>query len=153
LTNNYLKLPPVARIAGPAGPTTSPKPGGAAEKPAPAKAVNLRIPEQERRRGQRVLLRIRTQIHVAAEGVPTTMDAMTLSVNPRGALVVLKKNLPPETRLVLEHSGTRERVACKVVRPPREMPEGFHTPLEFDAPAPDFWKIAFPPADWRAEDL
>jgi len=86
-------------------------------------------------------------------GTAQTIDAFTLSVNPRGALVVIQQNLPLETRVVLEHSGTRERVACKVVRAPREMPEGFHTPLEFDGPAPDFWKVAFPPTDWRPEDI
>ncbi|MGA3292619.1 MAG: hypothetical protein ABSE45_01410 [Candidatus Acidiferrales bacterium] len=130
------------------------RPGGFAEKPAAgAKPFKSATADQERRHGQRVLLRIRTRIHVAMEGASTTLEATTLSVNPRGALVVIKKNLPLETRLVLEHSGTRERVACKVARTPREMPEGFHTPLEFDSPAPDFWKIAFPPADWRSEDL
>jgi len=49
---------------------------------------------------------------------------------------------------------TKERVGCKIARPAREMPEGFHIPLEFESPAPNFWGIAFPPADWRPpEDL
>jgi hypothetical protein len=106
----------------------------------------------ERRRGQRVLLRVRANVHVALQGQSTTFEVATLSVNPSGALVVMKQSLPAETRVVLEHKGTKERVACKVVRAPREMPEGFHVPLEFDSPAPNFWKIAFPPADWRPDD-
>jgi hypothetical protein len=65
---------------------------------------------------------------------------------------VLSQSLPCDTRLVLEHSGTKERVACKVARIAREMPEGFHIPLEFDTPAPNFWRIAFPPSDWRPPD-
>jgi hypothetical protein len=109
--------------------------------------------EQERRRGQRVMLRIKVQVHVALQGKPTTFEAATVSVSPAGALVVIQRALPVDTRLVLEHNGTRERAACKITRQPREMPEGFHTALEFDSPAPEFWKIAFPPADWRAEDL
>lgn len=108
---------------------------------------------EERRRGQRVLLRIPASIHVALQGKTMTFDVTTLSVNPCGALVVMQNRLPPETRLVLEHKGTKERIACKVARAPREMREGFHVPLEFDSPAPDFWKIAFPPADWRPDDL
>jgi hypothetical protein len=108
---------------------------------------------EERRHGQRVLLRIRASVYVALQGQATTLEVATLSVNPCGALVVMKQSLPPETRLVLEHKGTKERIACKVARAPREMPEGFHVPLEFDSPAPDFWKIAFPPADWRPDDL
>jgi PilZ domain len=109
-------------------------------------------PGEERRRSYRVLLRVRASIHVALQGKPVTFDTVTLSVSNHGALVVLKQSLPCETRLVLEHSGTKERVACKVARIAREMPEGFHIPLEFDSPAPNFWRIAFPPSDWRPHD-
>lgn len=98
-----------------------------------------------------MLLRIRALIHVAIQGPATTIEADTLSVNPKGAVVVIQRNLPPETRLVLEHKGTKERAACKVVRPAKEMPEGFHTALEFDPPVDNFWRIAFPPANWREE--
>lgn len=150
-----VKFPPAKPSGTPASTGTAPaKPIAAPAKPvAETKPLKQTIASQGRPRGQRVLLRVRAQIHVALGGNDSTLEATTLSVSPRGALVVIKQNLPAETRVVLEHSGTRERVACKVARPPREMPEGFHTPLEFDSPAPDFWKIAFPPADWRSEDL
>ncbi|HXZ12401.1 MAG TPA: hypothetical protein VEG64_08405 [Candidatus Sulfotelmatobacter sp.] len=104
---------------------------------------------EERRRSQRVLLRVRAHVHVAIQGKNSSFDVTTLSVNPHGALILLERNLPAETRLVLEHGITRDRVTCKVSRAPREMPEGYHVPLEFDSPAPEFWRIAFPPADWR----
>ena len=107
---------------------------------------------EEHRRSQRVLLRVRAQIHLALHGKAVTMDVITLSVNAHGALVVIKEMLPGDTLLVLEHGATKECVACKVVRAPRETPEGYHTPLEFDSPSPDFWKIAFPPTNWRAEE-
>lgn len=115
--------------------------------------VKAAIANQERRRGQRVLLRIRANIHVALQGKATTLDAATLSVTPQGAVVVMKQNLPAETHLVLEHGGTKQRVECKVARPSRETAEGFHIPLEFDSPAPGFWKIDFPPSDWRPDDV
>jgi hypothetical protein len=114
--------------------------------------VKQAVAGEERRRGYRVLLRVRASIYVALQGKPVTLDTVTLSVSNHGALVVLKQNLPFDTRLVLEHSGTKERVACKVARIAREMPEGFHVPLEFDSPAPNFWRIAFPPSDWRPHD-
>ncbi len=116
-------------------------------------ATGTRAGEQERRRGQRVMLRVKVKIHVAVQGKATTFETATMSVSPFGALVAMQRSLGADTRLVLEHTGTRERVACKIARPPREMPDGFHTALEFDSPSGDFWKIAFPPADWRAEDL
>ena len=118
--------------------------------PSPAKAA---LAAAERRRNQRVLLRIRASIHVAMQGKNAVLDAATLSVTPQGAVVVTKQNLPAETHLVLEHGATHQRVDCKVARPPRETPEGFHTPIEFSAPAPGFWKIHFPPAAGGRDDV
>ena len=107
---------------------------------------------EERRRSQRVLLRVRANVHVVLQGKEAIFEVTTLSLNDHGALIVMERTLPLESRLVLENCGTKQRVTCKVTRPPREMPEGYHIPLEFDSPAPDFWKIAFPPTDWRPED-
>jgi hypothetical protein len=111
-----------------------------------------RVAAEKRKQSQRVLLRVRASVTVALKGQATTLQTSTVSVHPQGALVVLSQSLPPETRLVLEHAGTREKVSCRVARTPKEMPEGFHVPLEFDAPAPDFWKIAFPPTDWCPDE-
>jgi hypothetical protein len=117
-----------------------------------ASSVQAGVGNDERRRGQRVFLRVRANIHLALQGKPVTFDAMTVSVNHNGALLVLKQSLPLETKLVLEHAGTKERIPCRVIRSAQSMPEGFHTPVEFDIPAPNFWHIAFPPPDWRAPD-
>jgi hypothetical protein len=130
---------------------TSAKPNVRGALPQEQKAAKPLVRE-ERRRSQRVLLRTRVQIHVASQGKLITIDAITLSVNPQGALVVMKQNLPVETRLVLEHQATKVRIPCRVPRLGREMPEGVHVPIEFDTPAPDFWGIVFPPVNWRADD-
>jgi hypothetical protein len=103
----------------------------------------------ERRRAQRVTLRVQASVHVAMQGRQASFDATTVSVSSSGALLILEKGLSPETRLVLEHGRTRERVACRVACPAREIPEGFQVAVEFDSPAPNFWGIAFPPSDWR----
>ena len=128
-------------------------PGAPRASTASGSAPSVAAAGEERRRSQRVLLRVRANNHVALQGKPTTFDTTTLSVNSHGAMIILKQGLPPDTRLVLEHCGTKERVACKVVRPSREIPEGFQIPIEFDSPAPNFWGIAFPPTDWRPDDL
>lgn len=143
---NSLKIPPKKTYATPL------KPVVIAGSPT-ATPVNAAIASQDRKRGQRVLLRIRASLQVVLQGKPTVLDAATLSVTPQGALVVTNRSLPTDTHLVLEHAGTRQRVDCKVVRPPRETAEGFHIPLEFEAPAPGFWKIDFPPTDWRPDDV
>lgn len=94
-----------------------------------------------------MLLRIRANIHVALKGKQTTIETTTVSVHPQGALIVLNQSLPLDTHLVLEHITTREKIGCRVTRPAKEMPDGFHVPLEFDSAAPGFWKIVFPPLD------
>jgi len=107
---------------------------------------------EDRRRSQRVMLRVRAQIHVALQGKTQSFEVTTQSVNDHGAMVIMDRGLPPDTRMVLEHANTKERVACKVVRAARETPEGFQVPVEFDSPAPHFWRIAFPPSDWRPDE-
>ncbi|HTV60200.1 MAG TPA: hypothetical protein VMJ93_15115 [Verrucomicrobiae bacterium] len=141
-----LKVPSAGRSS------VSSKSNAAAGKQTAPAPVRQKVAHGGSRRTQRVLLRVRANIHVALQGKPVTFDVITLSVNLQGAIVVMKQTLPPETRLVLEHGTTKERVACKVTRLPKEMPEGFHVPLEFDSPAPDFWKIAFPPSDWTSAE-
>jgi hypothetical protein len=138
-----LKLPAANRS------TSSPKTNPVASKTSVRGAVRQSTASEDRRRTQRVLLRVKANVHVALQGKAVTFDVFTLSVNTQGAVVVMKQSLPPETRLVLEHGSTKERVACKVIRAAKETADGFHVPLEFDSPAPDFWKIAFPPEDWR----
>lgn len=138
-----LKAPAVSRSAVPSKPSVVP-----AKLPLRG-SVCQGTARDDRHHSQRVLLRVHANVHVALQGKPVTLDVFTLSVNTLGAIVVMKQSLPLETRLVLEHGTTKERIACKVARPGKEMPEGFHVALEFDSPAPDFWKIAFPPSDWR----
>ena len=122
--------------------------GIAAERPGERKIVL----SADRRRTQRVMLRVRANVHVAEQGKETTLEATTISVSDRGALLILKKGLAPECRLVLEHAQSKQRVAARVTRTPQEMPEGFHVSVEFDSAAPNFWGIAFPPSDWRPAD-
>lgn len=119
---------------------------------APRPTPKAIITSQDRRHTQRVMLRIQASVHVALQGKEATFKVTTVSVNSGGALVVMERSLPPDTRLVLEHNQTRQRVSCRVMRAAREMPEGFQIPIEFDSPAPDFWKIAFPPTDWSPSD-
>lgn len=155
MKTEHLDFPSASRSAVPGQKSDSPSrpsPGSVAPLEGVPQSAIRPIAGEERRRSQRVLLRVRAQIHVALEGKASTFDVHTLNVNPHGALVVMNKFLASGTQLVLENRSTRERVACRVTRPPRESPEGFQIPLEFDSPAPQFWRITFPPADWRPEE-
>lgn len=110
------------------------------------------ILQQDRRRVQRVMLRVSVSVHVSLQGEQKSLTAVTMSVSSAGALLIMKQGLPADSRIVLEHAQTKERVACRVTRAPREMPEGAHVSVEFDSPAPNFWRITFPPSDWRPVD-
>jgi hypothetical protein len=149
-------MPPKPFANPPTSPASTARPIAPAKPPSAAKPVvssqSPGVATDDRRRGQRVFLRVRASIHVALQGKAVTFDAATVSVNHNGALLVLKQSLPFQTRLVLEHAGTKERVPCKVIRSAQSMPEGFHTPVEFETAAPNFWHIAFPPPDWRPPD-
>jgi hypothetical protein len=142
---------PASSPAGGHKPLTPVKPISTLKSSSSSPAMSL-ASDERRRGGQRVFLRVRASIHVALQGKALTFDATTVSVSHNGALLVLKQSLPLQTHLVLEHAGTKERVACKVIRSAQSMPEGFHTPVEFETAAPNFWHIAFPPPDWRPPD-
>jgi len=124
----------------------------AAARPAIQAMPQVRTIAEDRRRGQRVLLRIRANAHVVLKGKEELLSVTTLSVNPAGAMLVSPRNLLAQTQFVLEHAGTKEKIACRVVSAAKQVPEGFHVPISFDAPAPGFWKIDFPPEDWKPHD-
>ncbi len=105
----------------------------------------------DRRRSQRVVIRIGVILHFTAQGRPTALPVFTANVNVHGALLICPQNFNAGTQLVLEHKMTRERQNCRVTRPPQRVGQDFHVPVEFEKAATDFWKIAFPPPDWRAD--
>lgn len=110
------------------------------------------IPQDERRRSQRVVLRVSVKLHVAIEGKPETIPAFTANVNVHGALLLCPENFAAGQRFVLEHGMSRERIGCRVTRKPQAGHGGFQVPVEFDQTAPGFWHITFPPIDWKAEE-
>lgn len=108
-------------------------------------------PHNERRRSQRVILRVRVKLHVAIEGKPDLIAAFTVNVNDHGALLISPENFQPDERFVLEHAHSRERMGCRVTRMSQPGPGGFQVAVEFDRAAPGFWHIAFPPTNWKPE--
>lgn len=104
---------------------------------------------EERRRSQRVMLRVPVRAHLTAQGKPLIIEAHTLVVNSHGAMLCLAQNLEVNTRMEVEHKGTKERRWGRVTRQPQASPEGYLVPVEFDDPSGDFWHVSFPPADWK----
>jgi hypothetical protein len=99
---------------------------------------------EERRRAQRVLLRMHILIHLPGRAKP--IDGFTHTVSASGAMIILAEGLPAGTKLCIENPKTQSKVDSHVVRPPQMNSEGSLIPIEFNAPFPNFWNIFFPPS-------
>jgi len=109
------------------------------------KVVASRPPTaEERRRAQRVMLRIRVVVQV--EGKPEPLEGSTHTVSASGAMLILPQGLSEGTKVTLENPKTQAKVEARVVRPPQMSHEGSQVPVEFTSPSPNFWGIFFPPA-------
>lgn len=113
-------------------------------KPAsPGRVIASRPPTaEERRRAQRVLLKIRVIVHL--EGKPP-IEGSTHTVSASGAMLVLPQGLSEGTKLTVENPKAQAKVEARVVRPPQMSHEGSQVPIEFMSPSPNFWGIFFPP--------
>ena len=98
---------------------------------------------EERRRAQRVLLRIPVLVHL--KGREKAIDGTTHTVSTTGGMIILREGLPEGTKFTLEKPRTQQKVEVNVVRPAQPNQEGSLVPVEFLAPAPNFWNIFFPP--------
>jgi len=106
-------------------------------------------PMNDRRRSQRVLLRI--PVAVIARGLDKKINreqTHTLVVNAHGALISLELRVCAGQVIILQNPETGEEQSCRVIRID-PAPEGkTEVGVEFLKPAPNFWRVAFPPEDW-----
>ena len=107
---------------------------------------------EERRRSQRVIVRIPVSLKVMIAGKAVTANATTASVNDHGAMLLCSRSFAAETRLEVQNDRTGERMNCRVTRTPIENTDGYLIPVEFATASPNFWRISFPPQDWKPSD-
>jgi hypothetical protein len=110
------------------------------------------LPGDERRRSQRVMIRIPVTLEMTVAGKKVTVRAGTASVNDHGAMLLCTKNLPVDTTFEMVNDRTNEKQSCRVTRTATENQQGYLIPVEFAAPAPGFWHISFPPPGWKPLD-
>jgi DNA-binding transcriptional regulator YbjK len=101
------------------------------------------LTSEERRRAQRVLLRVPVRLKIA--GKTQTIEGATHTVSATGALVVLTEAIPQGTKITIENITTQKTVEAHIPRPPQFSSEGSLVPIEFSSPAPNFWNVFFPP--------
>jgi hypothetical protein len=99
---------------------------------------------EERRRAQRVLLKMAVTVHIPGKAEP--VSGVTHTVSENGAMIVLAEPIGEGTVITIENPRTQNRVDAKVARPPQSNHEGSLVPLQFTTAAPHFWGIFFPPA-------
>jgi hypothetical protein len=105
-----------------------------------------------RRRSQRVLLRLPIKITIRQPGAITmSEDTVTQVVNAHGALIYLKLKVVAGQHIAIKNLATDEEHVGRVVRTSSVDAEKSEVALEFMTPAPKFWRISFPPADWETQ--
>jgi hypothetical protein len=110
------------------------------------------VATDDRRRSQRVMMRVAVVIQFTLNGKAVSLTAHTVAVNIHGAMICAAQNIPADTVLELEHKMTKERIAGRVTRQAQNSPDGFLIPVEFAAASTNFWRISFPPSDWKPID-
>ncbi len=103
-----------------------------------------------RRRSQRVLLRIPIQvIGRGPDKQPVSELTQTAVVNAHGALIYLSLKVTVGQAIILKNPETSEEQLCRVARADPAPDGRIEVGIEFVKPAPNFWRVAFPPSDWE----
>ncbi|MGA2812988.1 MAG: PilZ domain-containing protein [Candidatus Acidiferrum sp.] len=97
---------------------------------------------EERRRAQRVMLRMPVTVHIAGK---TSLAGFTQTVSQNGAMIIVPEPLAEGAKISIENTKTQNKVDARVVRPPQITSEGSLIPVEFLSPSPQFWNVFFPP--------
>jgi c-di-GMP-binding flagellar brake protein YcgR len=101
------------------------------------------LTSEERRRAQRVLLRVPVRVSVAGKKQP--LEGATHTVSATGALIILPEALQQGTKFTLENATTQKKIEAHVARTPQFSAEGSLVAIEFASPSPNFWNVFFPP--------
>jgi hypothetical protein len=90
-----------------------------------------------------VVLQARTR-----DGEEVREETQTVAVNAHGGLLKLRMEVKAGQPIVLINERTKMQQGCRVVRVETSAAGQSAVAFEFDQPAPQFWPIVFPPADW-----
>jgi len=102
------------------------------------------------RRSERIELTVPVVVYRGAEeGRQFCERTETVVVNAHGALISLTDLVAPRQKLRMQNPNSGENLECRVVsvKPARIGPP--RVAVEFLQATPSFWRIAFPPADWK----
>ena len=114
-----------------------------------AQPTNTPVHPGPKRRSQRVLMQVPVRLRGQdAQGASFDEETETLAINAHGALVLLQARVTSGALIQLQHKRTTEEQECQVVFLGPVRGNKAEIGLEFSAPRPQFWRVAFPPEDW-----
>jgi hypothetical protein len=87
-----------------------------------------------------------------AQGSSFYEETETLAISAHGALVLIETRLTSGSKVQLQHKKTSEEQECHVVFLGPVRGNKAEIGLEFSAPRPQFWRVAFPPEDWSPKN-
>jgi hypothetical protein len=90
-----------------------------------------------------VVVQVRTR-----EGEDMREETQTVVVNAHGGLLRLRMEVKAGQPILLINERSKAQQGCRVVRVETSESGNSAVAFEFDQPAPQFWPIVFPPADW-----
>lgn len=77
-------------------------------------------------------------------------STLTLLVSTHGALIALAAKVALNQKLFMQNTDSGEKQECRVAYVGGTPAGPTQVGVEFTLPAPNFWRIAYPPADWAA---
>jgi hypothetical protein len=102
-----------------------------------------------RRRSERVMLQVPVVVQTRTrDGKEVREETQTVAVNAHGGLLRLHMEIKAGQPIVLINERSKMQHGCRVVRVETSETGYSAVAFEFDQPAPQFWPIVFPPADW-----
>ena len=102
-----------------------------------------------RRRSQRVLMQVGVRVRGQdAQGKNFEEMTETLAINAHGALVLVNARVISGALVHMKHNKTGEEQECHVAFLGPVRSGRAEIGVEFSAPNPNFWRVAFPPEDW-----
>jgi hypothetical protein len=105
--------------------------------------------ERNRRRSERVVLRVPLQLSAKMpDGKRISIEVYSLVVNAHGGLLDVGMELLGGQQVILSNPRNEKVASGKIVRVEASDEGRFSIAFAFEFPAPSFWPVSFPPADW-----
>ena len=105
--------------------------------------------ERNQRRSERVVLRVPLQLSAKMpDGRRISIEVHSLVVNAHGGLLDVGMEMLNGQQMILSNPRSEKVASGKIVRVEASEEGRFSVAFAFEFPAPSFWPVSFPPADW-----